>query len=182
MWSPISLVGGSGASRPDRCCVGHQVVMKKTRLYLYYQMKGSCWGLTDEAIWTYVTIIIQPLQKFENPSLPLHHSIPRFFMWYSNEGKKGWRKAYFSSSRRAYCTHQPLHHLPPHTTADYFVNTVEQHPRLYVAYWLHNNNNVPSVHTTITLHPGVRINLWKRCKYTSYQHPTATNRSPPIDT
>ena len=37
-------------------------------------------------------------------------------------------------------THQPLHHLPPHSTADYFVNTVEQTPCLYVVERLHNNN------------------------------------------
>ena len=55
-------------------------------------------------------------------------------------------------------THQPLYHLPPSLTADYFVNTVKQPPCLYVAYWLHNNN-IPllcAYQKFITPHPGVR--------------------------
>ena len=126
-------VSGSRAARPDRCCVGHQVVMKKTRLYLYYQMKGSCWGLTDEAIWTYVTIIIQPLQKFENPSLPLHHSIPRFFMWYSNEGKKEIKKGLLWAAAAERIVHINRCIIYPHTRQRTILSTLWSN--IHVSTW-----------------------------------------------
>ena len=73
-----------------------------------------------------------------------HHSILWSSAYYSNT-------AYFEQQQRPF-THQPLHPLPPPLTADYFINTLKQPPHLYVAYWLHKNNNIPLLCTPI-IHP-----------------------------
>ena len=50
-----------------------------------------------------------------------------------------WKKNGLFSSSRGHL-HINRCSLPRKLTADYFSNTVEQPPRLSVAYWLHNNN------------------------------------------
>ena len=74
-------------------------------------------------------------------------------------------------------THQPLRHLPPHSTADYFVNTVEQSPCLYVVERLHNNN-VTLLCTRINHPPSPGV---RKPMKTLQIYDTATNRSLLID-
>ena len=85
------------------------------------------------------------------------------------------REAYLSSSSRAFTSTAAS--STPTLIADYFVNTVEQSPcrrtEQQCPFAMHTNKS-PS-----TTGVRININLWKRCKYTSYQQPLDRHTSIP---
>jgi hypothetical protein len=88
-----------------------------------------------------------------------------------------WKKNGLFSSSRGHL-HINRCSLPRKLTADYFSNTVEQPPRLSVAYWLHNNN-FSLLCTKISL-PTWRIvpKPTKTLQIHIKKHRTDANRSP----